>query len=921
MNKNITLKHSLSILLFVLSGFTVFAQQPVQINTFLRAPYTLQLSDYYASTQEKLIVVLTNRDLNKPMLNVRLRMSIESQTVSLRSREFATLPILPLEAGVPLRLSLGDLAPYFNPDNLDFSGMTRAQYLQQAKLPDGFYTFCFEAIEVSTGQVASAKGCSMAWISLSDPPLLNIPQKGESVALKNPQNIIFQWTPRHLNSPNSAYATEYDFQLVELWDNSLAPEVAFQSMQPLYETTTRTTTLLYGPSQPLLMAGKRYGWRVRARARSGVDEVDIFRNQGYSEIYWFNYQDVCPAPRGVSDSTALFGSIKLSWLPDSRHTAYMVTYRQKNKEDATWFDQQAPTTSTIISDVQPGIEYEYRVAAFCNTDQPVYSDIHTVKAPSKETNTFANCSIVPDAQIKNKEELKTLKAGDEFKANDFPVKITELSGSSPYSGKGYIKIPFLGGLKVGATFENIKVNTEKQLIDGVVTTAYDENKTVTDADTVITKINDYLGIVSRLLESTVETSKEYLKDITDKAIEYAEKELPAEEVEIVRENTKELLEAKTEYDAAKSVYDSLPPDSPEKVIAENGVKKAETKFEAAKAQFSGADKNAITTEKYFVTFDKLASPATVNGFDKFIFGKFADDYERVERSSYFYIPWKAVPAGGYDWVAAVPMNSNESIPDSIFFRSSTGAIQAQKQTPTTIQLKVSGIGARQKSEIFAYQRKKINGKYVNIEVGNLICMSYTRQYRKLVVVEVNNKKSPYTKANLQIEMNKIYSQAVVQWTVEIQQLNSAYDKNNNGMQDNYSETVLYTDEMKTVLSDYSKKFGFKNDTQYLFLVAQRESGKEGGYNPYGRQAGFIFMGRTFPDQRYLYPFMVTLAHEIGHGAFSLNHTFYSPDRKRPAIPQGTTTNLMDYTVDKIDLFKYQWDLIDKSSAVKAVFAN
>ena len=55
----------------------------------------------------------------------------------------------------------------------------------------------------------------MAWISLSDPPFLNLPIKGESVAFRNPQNIIFQWTPRHLNSPNTAYNTEYEFTLIE----------------------------------------------------------------------------------------------------------------------------------------------------------------------------------------------------------------------------------------------------------------------------------------------------------------------------------------------------------------------------------------------------------------------------------------------------------------------------------------------------------------------------------------------------------------------------------------------------------------------------------------------------------------------------------------------------------------------------------
>ena len=119
---------------------SAWAQFPVQVNTQLRPPYTLQLSEYYASGREKLVVILTNRDLNKPILNVRLRMIIESQTVQLRTKAYADLPVIALDAGVPVRLSLSDLAPYFNPENMDFSGITRQQYMQQARLPEGLRT-------------------------------------------------------------------------------------------------------------------------------------------------------------------------------------------------------------------------------------------------------------------------------------------------------------------------------------------------------------------------------------------------------------------------------------------------------------------------------------------------------------------------------------------------------------------------------------------------------------------------------------------------------------------------------------------------------------------------------------------------------------------------------------------------------------
>ena len=84
----------------------VHAQQfPVQVTSQLIPPYTTQVSDYFSPSEAnaKLNLLLLNRDFNKPVLNVRLSMSIESQGVRMRSKEdnpgaFTTLS---LNAGVP----------------------------------------------------------------------------------------------------------------------------------------------------------------------------------------------------------------------------------------------------------------------------------------------------------------------------------------------------------------------------------------------------------------------------------------------------------------------------------------------------------------------------------------------------------------------------------------------------------------------------------------------------------------------------------------------------------------------------------------------------------------------------------------------------------------------------------------------------
>lgn len=907
------MKKNLLLCVFCLAGLAAFAQQPVQLTTLLRPPYTLQLSDYYASTQEKLVVVLTNRDLNKPVLQVRLRMSIESQTVQLRTRDYAAFPILSLEAGVPLRLSLSDLAPYFNLENLDFAGISRAEYMMQAKLPEGFYQFCFEAIEVSTSQVASARSCGMAWMSLSDPPLLNVPRKGEAIAQKEPQNIIFQWTPRHLNSPNAAFVTEYDFQLVEFWDNTLAPEVAFQSAQPLYETTTRTTTLLYGPSQPLLLPGHRYGWRVRARVQNGVDASDVFRNQGYSEIYWLTFQDVCPAPTGVSARNGTFGNLEFSWVPNSRHTGYMVTYREKDKDGAVWFDQQSATTSALVYDVQAGKTYEYRVGGFCKTDQPVLGEIHTVTLPARESDNFVNCRIVPDPQITNRTALTVLQQSDVITAGSFPVKLSNVSGSGSFSGRGYVTVPFLGRAKVQVTFENIQVNTDKQLIAGAVITSYNTGEgSVIDIDEGLDIFKGYQGIVSRLQGMTADTDRDDLDKVLDRVVENAEKELPREEADKVKNDAKDLLNAKDTYDKAKDAYNVLPEGDPKKEELKKEVEEAKKNFDEIKSRFDGADKDAVMNDLYTLRFDKLANQ-TQYGLDAYTTPLDPSDYEKVKQSiDDYYIPWKSVPLGESDRVRAVPINPADPLPDSMFVRSDTGPLTTQKVPPTHYEVKVYGYAEGEINPVIAYEKRKMNGKDVPVARGKLNVVSYPRVYRKLIIVPVNGETMPCTVADVQKRMNEIYRQAVVEWSVEMQpSLTSHYDLDKNGMQDNFDQVnYLYTTEMTLVLQDYAARQPFDPEAHYAFLVSKAETDKASGYNPYKRQAAFIFMHDD--AKKNAGDFTHTIAHEIGHGAFRLLHTF------EEGLPMNGTDNLMDYAGGET-LSKAQWDLIHNPPFMLTLF--
>jgi hypothetical protein len=78
--------------------------------------------------------------------------------------------------------------------------------------------------------------------------------------------------------------------------------------------------------------------------------------------------------------------------------------------------------------------------------------------------------------------------------------------------------------------------------------------------------------------------------------------------------------------------------------------------------------------------------------------------------------------------------------------------------------------------------------------------------------------------------------------------------------------------------------------------------------PLKRRYGFIFLDNNNSIEQQVY----TIAHELGHGAFRLRHTF----SEHPTLTKGTTNNLMDYS-DSTHLFKYQWDYIHDPEMVIA----
>jgi hypothetical protein len=103
------------------------------------------------------------------------------------------------------------------------------------------------------------------------------------------------------------------------------------------------------------------------------------------------------------------------------------------------------------------------------------------------------------------------------------------------------------------------------------------------------------------------------------------------------------------------------------------------------------------------------------------------------------------------------------------------------------------------------------------------------------------------------------------------------------------------------------------DTYYLFLLKTSKTAQLAGYMPRSKKFGFIFLDQAGSEQGVIH----TIAHELGHGAFNLRHTFAE---EKYTLPKSTTDNLMDYTATfGAKLYKHQWDQMRYPEIVMGVF--
>jgi hypothetical protein len=441
---------------------------PVQSSVQLIPPYSVYLSDYATHGSERLRVILVHRDLTKPTYQLRMVMNIEwnGKLIMRTSRAFSPRPIT-LDPGIPTIISGADLAPYLDIRNIDFIGYSRSQYERTKSLPEGSYRISFTAYDYRRQDVqVSNEGSTFNYLSKNEPPFVNLPLCGSLVPLQTPQFIVFSWMPRNTSSANSAGETEYELSLYETRPAGRNPNDVVLTSQPVFRTTTDITQFVYGPSEPQLLMGITYVWRVRAIDKQGRD---AFRNNGYSEVCTFRVGadpmfDV-GGVRGFTAEVLTDRQARISWEAGEVN-GYRVFYKKSGK-DFEWFNSDTRGTELKIYDLEPNTEYETKIQAIKNGSFGPYSETLSFRTPpTKVVQCGEEEKLTPAL---NTPPLLSATQGMMINARGMELQLQQVSHTTQdgwYSGTGRVTVPYLGGATFSVKFENIYIDENRNVGSG-----------------------------------------------------------------------------------------------------------------------------------------------------------------------------------------------------------------------------------------------------------------------------------------------------------------------------------------------------------------------------------------------------------------------------------------------------------------------
>ena len=553
--------------------------------------------------------------------------------------------------------------------------------------------------------------------------------------------------------------------------------------------------------------------------------------------------------------------------------------------------------------------------------RPVVHTPQSNKVPEKDDEDDSHCGEVPEINLTNLTPIESLKVGDTITAGDFPILLLEVSGGNGnFSGKGSVEIPYISKLvRFAVEFENIGVNTDKQLISSEIKGVRSSNlDNIANLDAI-----DY--------GSTRETEKVVISsDISLKV------SLPKEPIPTVEYNFESKL--LTFYDATGAVIASAELNNPagEKVFPitvedENGelyhiseTKNQDGEKEVAITQIGKKGRkipaDAFSTEHIdehiaIVEFEALDSPYSFDTYMEYYkniplinqINTLEPNLRYPELAKDYHTPWQFIPLGEkVNLKAKLKIKDKKSEFESkdIVFATEEGVIMPSTFNEKDNTYTFSAPASAQEGYYFIHALYE-RGDNDYLHFGKVGIDTRKPISAKVVLVPMGG---TYNKSAITSGINAISKQVGLSWQVEEYtefEYNSELTAN---LFEKNSGVLFSYNDVQTILNSALKAhLGSKFDPSacYVFMLDNAPLKNDRniiGFMPRGGKFGYIHcQGLSSESLAQIH------THELMHGQFLLRHTF--DDKYANGLKQGVNpTNLMDYKGGR-HIAKWQWDQI------------
>lgn len=914
--KRLVVRLVLSVLMSVLCFSVAQAAitYPLQLSAHILPPYGCRLSDYVVQGMERLNLTVLQRDLRYSNYDFLVRMQVKQGTkIVISSTAGYTV-----KSGQLTRLNSANL----------FNGLT-ADITAQDKykengfcLNEGAYEFVFQAFDAkNTALPVSEPVYFHTYLSKALPPACVFPANGSCVDYKSAA-VSFAWMEKSVSMPSNGkrYSLEV-YEMPEGFDGTDRAENLAGASEPVYrkDDINGNITVHTAPvSAGMFIKGRTYVWRVRSYSTDfGQADSRVsghVENNGYSQYSAFKFgtcvdvEDVWKkkdqaaigavkydsSKKPVLESVDTSGAVAVvEWLHEpEKFCGYVVEWNMADTALAPWGQKIVSEKDSFayISGLSYGVDYIVRLrGVICNgSEEQAYSACaDNVLSFRLEKREDAECGN-PVPQVTSLVSLKeAMKEGDVLSANGHDVTVLtcemNVSGSdTTFTGTGLVSYGFLKSFfNLTVKFDNVKINDRKELLQGMVYANTD--------------LNNCLDLNLNRLANKGSAGSGPAQRQTAKFDEFSSADNIPENKAGLAGGTMYAWDADGNRVECGTLEDTS--------CASNNLFVDSRHGEVLFDNLEGMEWNP--------PFDREKRP-----FDRNL--TFSDYYENLDGYS---VPWIGVPEGGATKVKATLLQGASVNPNDVHFVLRTGS--------QSIRLNAKRIDGN--SSVATYEvpvfADKAGDKGAYLELSAVVSTGEGACSQQLVlgVAKVYAMKREHFNVrlvpchNVSIDedaiakkLNEIYKPLGKTFTVTEDELfygdtafafiADTFDVKN------ISRRSTETEDMTFLKYIYREVRGFSKDSVYLFVLPKANIDGVTGFMPRGKHVGYLFCGENETiDER-------TVAHELGHGLFTLEHAFDYID----GSPVGSTNNLMDYS-DGTNLKVWQWNHMDTHGPVLPFF--